>query len=255
MDLFALSIDVDWAPDFVIETISSELRQYGIKATWFVTHDSPALHRVLRGTDLFEIGIHPNFGLQSSHGETPDQILTFMRTLVPDAVSMRTHQFHQSSRLLALAHATYGIAIDSSLLLPEVAHLRPFTLYLEPSKTPLVRVPVFWEDDVEMYNPAKSWSMDASKHFLPGLKVYTFHPMHVYLNNDSTQSTEKLRAYGPRSTWTAAMLEPFVNRTTPGSGTFFRAWCRHVASTQRRTYTLAEIVGQWRMESSIECHD
>ncbi|HET7110393.1 MAG TPA: hypothetical protein VFI41_05940, partial [Gemmatimonadales bacterium] len=32
------TLDVDWAPDCVIDHVAEELRQAGVPATWFVTH-------------------------------------------------------------------------------------------------------------------------------------------------------------------------------------------------------------------------
>ena len=42
----ALTLDVDWAPDFMIDFAAEILVEHGVRATWFVTHDSPALTRL-----------------------------------------------------------------------------------------------------------------------------------------------------------------------------------------------------------------
>ena len=38
-----LTFDVDWAPDFVIESAAAMLRERELRSTWFVTHEAPAL--------------------------------------------------------------------------------------------------------------------------------------------------------------------------------------------------------------------
>jgi hypothetical protein len=35
--------DIDWAPDFVIDSVAATLVQIGVQTTWFVTHSSPAV--------------------------------------------------------------------------------------------------------------------------------------------------------------------------------------------------------------------
>ena len=55
-----LTIDIDWAPDFVILDTVELLLKYNVVATILVTHDSPLLQD-LRSHKNFEFGIHPNF--------------------------------------------------------------------------------------------------------------------------------------------------------------------------------------------------
>ena len=38
---YLIFLDVDWTLDFVIEYVANILVEHGIKATWFLTHDSP----------------------------------------------------------------------------------------------------------------------------------------------------------------------------------------------------------------------
>ncbi len=71
MSRAAITLDVDWAPDFMIDAAAQALVDREVKATWFVTHASPAVERLREHPDLFELGIHPNFLAGSSHGATP----------------------------------------------------------------------------------------------------------------------------------------------------------------------------------------
>jgi len=36
--MIALTLDIDWAPDWMIEKVAEMLLKYGVKATWFATH-------------------------------------------------------------------------------------------------------------------------------------------------------------------------------------------------------------------------
>ena len=40
---YILTIDLDWAPDWMIEYVANELIRAQVKATWFVTHASHAV--------------------------------------------------------------------------------------------------------------------------------------------------------------------------------------------------------------------
>ena len=55
-----LTFDIDWASDFVLEYCIDLIESAQVKATFFVTHETPLLER-LRENPNFELGIHPNF--------------------------------------------------------------------------------------------------------------------------------------------------------------------------------------------------
>ena len=55
-----LTFDIDWAHDDIIRDCVALVEDAGVKATFFITHESPIIDE-LRGNDLFELGIHPNF--------------------------------------------------------------------------------------------------------------------------------------------------------------------------------------------------
>ena len=56
---YALTFDIDWAPDFAILHCLELLENAGCKATFFATHNTTLNHEIIdRGHNL---GIHPNF--------------------------------------------------------------------------------------------------------------------------------------------------------------------------------------------------
>lgn len=113
----AVTFDIDWAPDWIIEEVASILIDNRVKATWFVTHASPAIEKLRQMPDLFELGIHPNCLSGSTQGNTEDEVLSHMKEIVPEAISMRTHGLYQTSNFLMKAVRDYGIEIDVSILL------------------------------------------------------------------------------------------------------------------------------------------
>jgi len=207
-----LSFDVDWAPDFVIDHVSELCVAGGAKSTWFVTHASAATERLGHHKNLIELGLHPNFMAGSTHGSTSDEVIAHCRGLVPGAVSIRTHGVFQSGPLLAQLVEKAGVKIDSSILLPEMPHIRPVRL-----PTPagwLMRVPCFWADDYHLLKAEDDWSLSRYQD-MPGLQTYVFHPIHVYLNSISPRQYDRVRTVIPDlSSASRRDLAPFVNKSS-----------------------------------------
>lgn len=195
MDPVVLTFDLDWAPDFAIDSVADLLVERRTRATWLITHASPAVDRLRQHADLFELGIHPNFRSGSTHGSAIDSVLEHCMEIVPEAVSMRTHSLVQSTPLLARVVATTPIRTDASLLLPRVPGLRPFEQPYDGNV--LLRVPFDWEDDVEMEFAAPRWDARAVLRE-PGMRTFNFHPMLVYLNARDMTPYRTVRSVGPR---------------------------------------------------------
>ncbi len=180
MNEVVLTLDIDWAPDCAIDWIATELILRDVRATWFVTHESPAVGRLRDRPDLFELGIHPNFLSGSTHGSSPGAVLDHCLKLVPDASSLRSHALVMSTPLLARIASDTPITTDSSLFMPYFPQLRP--LEFRAGGRTLIRVPYYWEDDDEMEQPTPCWRLARLLGIGGGLKVFDFHPIHVYMN-------------------------------------------------------------------------
>jgi hypothetical protein len=242
-NFFAFTVDVDWAPDYMIDYMSDAFIQAGVKCTWFVTHSSPAIDR-LRNHPLFELGIHPNFLPGSTHGNTEDAVMKHCLELVPGAKSVRTHALVQNSRLLWNMRRKYNLQTDCSLFLPFTPHLIPHTLCHSAAEIPLVRIPFFWEDDVECLRPVRSWNAQMSDIHVHGLKMFNFHPMYVGLNEDDFSRYERVKAELCRGRTlfdlTAEELIPFTNIGS-GVNTFFKGILEHIRINHLPTFTASEI--------------
>jgi hypothetical protein len=209
-----ITLDIDWAPEFAIDAVAARLRDATVRATWFVTHATPAVDRLREAPELFELGVHPNFFAGSSHGTSIDEVLAHVKALVPEARSTRSHGLYQSSQLLAAIARDDRLDVDVSLFLPGHQHLRPVTQRL--LGTAITRVPYCWSDDHEMEEERPTWSLAA----LPsgeGLKVLNFHPIHVFLNAASTAPYRALQASG--GLLPAASRADAERHVEPGSGT------------------------------------
>ncbi|MHB8693421.1 MAG: polysaccharide deacetylase WbmS family protein [Solirubrobacteraceae bacterium] len=223
-----MTLDVDWAPDFAIDFVAERLVAQGVRATWFVTHRSAAIDRLVERGDLFELGIHPNFASGSSHGATAEAVLEHSLKLVPQARAMRTHSLIQSSRLLDLVLTRTNITSDLSIFLPGAAHLGPVEYTLH-GRT-LFRLPYFWEDDYEFGQSHPCWTMQEHLTEQRGLRIFNFHPIHVYLNSvQPAPYAELKRVAGHIGSVPEAAAAAFVH-DGPGTRSLFDELTAHLAA-------------------------
>jgi hypothetical protein len=224
-----LTIDIDWAPDFVIDWVSGRLIEAGVRATWMVTHASPAVDRLRGRPDLFELGIHPNFLSRSTHGQSQEDVLRHCLALVPDAACLRTHGLVQSTAILDLILTQTAIRADLSLFLPHARLSEPVEYWWEGRK--LVRIPYVWEDDFEMMRPAPVWQFDELDGSAPGFAVLDFHPIHVYLNQPDLKAYDELK----RRSGNLHLATPAQAADLIGSGAGPRTMFDSVVERLRRT--------------------
>lgn len=183
----AITLDVDWAPDFVVAECADILRKFGVPATFFATHQSSLLKEIERDKD-FEVGIHPNFLPGTTHGNNHTEIMDTMMDLVPKAKSIRTHGLFQTSNLFHLLQCQYSqICYDFSLFLPGNNHLKPFNFQVEKGRR-LTRVPYQWEDDLYWISPTNKIIFNEATY-----QIFDFHPIHVYLNSPNSDNYNKMK--------------------------------------------------------------
>lgn len=218
MNDFIITLDVDWTPDFIIEQVARDLTARKVKTTWFITHASPSLSLLRRNPELFELGIHPNFMPDSTHGTSSDKVLSHCMTLVPEATSMRTHAGMQSIPLINKIMASTPIVLDSSLYLPHMEGIQPVSYWSQGKE--LLRAPIFWEDDLEMERPDGCWTLEALTCFKNGLKVFAFHPIHTHMNTRKMTQYRELQSRVPLSQLTPSDL-PLRSLSEQGSGSLF----------------------------------
>lgn len=186
-----LTFDIDWASDEVLNYTVDILEKYDVAATFFVTHDTPALQRIKENPKL-ELGIHPNFNFllngSFDNGQNIHEVLKGILEIVPEAKSVRSHSMTQSSHILE-AFKLFGLTHDANHFISVIAEidLKPWIHW-----NGLIRCPYFWEDDVH-YIEKDEYSVDQllSRN---GLKIFDFHPIHVYLNTEAADRYEKSRA-------------------------------------------------------------
>ena len=211
-----LTFDLDWCSDPVLAYTLDLLERRDVHATFFVTHETPLLERI-RENPKFELGVHPNFNFlldgDFRYGSTSRSVIDHFMSIVPDAVSVRSHSLVQSSGILK-SFSEAGLTHDCNLLLP--CALRPEAHF--HWQCDLVRVPYIFEDDVECLS---DWANLATlRECLEDsfLKVMDWHPIHVFLNSDNMNRYEASRA----SRADVQRLPGFVNEGQFGAREFLR---------------------------------
>ncbi len=243
-----ITLDIDWAPDFILQLVADKLRAKKIKATWFVTHDSLTI-QALAASDQFEIGIHPNFFPGSTQGAEPDLVMKYLLGIYPGAVSVRTHGLFQSSNLLKHLVDKYGIKYDSSLFLPNMPHIQPHELYFKDSEA-LLRFPYFWADYTESNHPYPCFSFTDPRHHVHGMKIYNFHPVHIALNSNGTGHYERMKHSLGEKAASPADIAMHRNNGSSGTGTFFDELLEYISAEEDHGSTLSDVATQWRRECS-----
>lgn len=237
MDAYAITLDVDWAPDCAIEAAATSLIRHGVKATWFITHASPVLELLRQHPGLFELGIHPNFLHGSTHGKEVPEILDHLMSIVPEARCLRSHDLYQSTRVFRTIMQRTPIQVDLSLFLPGQTQSRPFEFSLAEGS--LTRIPYFWEDDVEAEKTTPNW--EASRYLGSGLRVFDFHPIHIALNSANMSAYGRLKTEAPQLDQVSAQQIAQCRQSGAGCGQLFEQLVEQIAA--RETYRVKDLAG------------
>lgn len=214
-DAVFLTFDIDWACDDVLQHNIDLIENNGLKATFFVTHETPLLDRMRENPNI-ELGIHPNFNFliegDFRYGKNYREVTEYYLKMVPDAVSIRSHTLVQGSQILE-TFEQHGLKYDVNLLIPQNAGmtLKPFVHWNQKMQ----RLPYFWEDDVHIIYDDN----DDVKIYLntPGLKIFDFHPIHLFLNTENLDRYTKSKPHMQD----VSKLNDFINRESFGTLDFF----------------------------------
>lgn len=183
-----LTFDIDWAHDEILKDTLNIAQEACVPVTWFVTHATPVLEDI-RSLNRQELGVHPNFNSLldgfSNNGSSAEKIVKGLLDIVPEAKSIRSHSMTQSSRLLDLFQS-FGLTHEVNHFIPQHSgiELKPWRLWNR-----LCKVPYFWEDDLHVLYDSISITQTEPAELAAvlgrGLKVFDFHPIHIFLNTES----------------------------------------------------------------------
>lgn len=239
--MYSLTFDIDWAPDFILEDIMVRLEGFGLKATFFATHPASVLEQP---PDWLEVAWHPNFLPNSTQGHSEREILDTLAEWFPQAKGVRSHSMYWHGAL-ASVYQSYGLVYDSSLLMPGCPHLQAY------QHCGLWRIPVWWNDGLHLHNQVDCSSLPIADLESPGLKVFQFHPIHIYLNSNQLRDWHRVKGALELSRGfqfvTKDQLMPFC-KPGNGIGTFFDLLCSWLRERNSITFCLSELSDQERSE-------
>jgi len=223
----AITLDVDWAPDYAIEDVAQLLIDRTVKATWFATHCSPALAFLRKHADLFEVGIHPNFNPGSSHGATMSQVVSHCLELVPEAVSARSHGLIQSDYLWRHYAESTPIQNECSTFLGHAPQVYASRFFWRGKG--ISRIPYNYQDNIEMDRPTPIWDAERFLEGKSGIQVLDFHPFYLYTNAFSMEAFESVKKIGrPFHEMPEDELLP-LRREGPGARSMFIGLLNYLA--------------------------
>ncbi len=192
-DKFFITIDIDWAPDHVIQYAHKLLADAGVVSTWFVTHETEMLNQ-LKQDPLIDLGLHPNFNPllmqgKDTKGKDAETVIRNIQHLVPETKLIRSHSLTQSSTLLNL-FADGGFSHECNMYLPLNSGIeaKPFS-----HSEGMLRCPHIWEDDLSLFDEYGFEQVFTKLVDAKGLKILGFHPIHIYLNTDKLERYESVK--------------------------------------------------------------
>ncbi len=189
----AVTVDLDWACEAAIVELLEHLRGEEIPATVFVTHASPG---VISRMNELEVGLHPHFGVDSSHGATMDEVVRSVIALPHNLPAFRCHRFAVSNQIRA-AMVAAGMRVSSNVC-TDLEVVAPFR-----ERSGLLEIPIFLEDGGYLQRRHTLGSADGLTSLLGerGPKVILLHPMHFAINTPHFEYMADIKRSVTRPAW------------------------------------------------------
>ena len=203
-----LSFDVDWAPDYMLDDLINLLGD--APATFFITHNSKCVRKI---EDNYSVGTHPNLSKGSSQGDGIDQCIEFFKKKKLSKFTLnRFHILGFSYRDL-VALSKEGLELDSSSLFLNHHYLTPHF----QNELNIVNAPYFWEDGMRLNNKV-SYNDSFINYNCPGLKIFDFHPIDIYLNTYSIEHRNEFKfSFDSVINAKKGDAEKFINKSHRGT--------------------------------------
>ena len=226
--VLVLTVDTDWAPVECLLDLLELLNVSNIKGTFFSTSEQDV--GTLSG---YDIGIHPNFQGASQDEKAVAGEISSCLARFPTAQGLRSHALLISTRhYLILRDRFPDIRYTSNYYMPGVAGLEPFV-----SQAEIPEFPIYWMDHLHLERHNRidiEKVLEETKR--PGLKVFDFHPYHVFINSSDMEHVALAREHYHN----AAELVHF-RRKAPGVRTFFQSLLEAIDRYSWTTVTFGEL--------------
>lgn len=193
MSELIITIDLDWACEAAIEETLAFFDQYSIKPTIFTTHNSSIVESVIND---IEVGLHPYFANDSSHGTTIIEVVKHVMDLPHNIPAFRCHRF-ANCNLSNQAMLDAGMILSSNVC-TDLEVVSPFK-----NRFDLLEVPIFMEDGGYLWrnHPLEITYELKSKIKKDSAKVILIHPMHFVLNTPNFKYMYDIKQSVSRNGW------------------------------------------------------
>jgi hypothetical protein len=193
MKKLIITIDLDWACEIAIEETLNFFQERNISPTVFTTHFSKTVEDRMKHLD---VGLHPFFGENSSHGKSINEVVKNITNLPHNLKAFRCHRFgvcNLSKQTLKEA----GMLISSNVC-TNLESINPFQ-----DRFGLLEVPIFLEDGGYLWqkHPLKITTVLKKAIANPGPKVILIHPMHFVVNTPHWDYMRSIKESTNRKRW------------------------------------------------------
>lgn len=213
----AISIDIDWACEAAIELTLDYFEKKKVPVTVFTTHNSKVVKDRLKN---IEVGLHPYFDTQSSHGDTIEKTVATVLNLPHNLNAYRCHRFLVSNEIQE-AMKQAGMKCASNVC-TNLEIIPPFF-----NRFNLLEIPIFIEDGAYLYNnhPLEMSSLLKKSLVSEGLKTLLIHPMHFVLNSPNWEYMVQIKKKCDRKKWNEMAKTDLLNLKNheKGIGTLFKS--------------------------------
>lgn len=213
--MIGISFDTDWQDGEVLQFTLDLLKKYHIKATFFCTDKTKVK---IKG---HEIAIHPNFASKDS----PAMIIKKLKKDFPSSRGLRSHGIATSNEIILRAQKE-KIKYQSNYLMYLKKNIEPIKIYK------MTELPIYWMD--YYYLATEKHPRFRLKDFKlnqPGLKIFDFHPIHLYLNTISLKQYLKCKK-DPKN------QRKYINENKPGIKTLLTTLLEEIGPGDYRLKTL-----------------
>lgn len=229
--MFVISIDSDWAIEPLIKDTVEILKEYGIKATFFLTNKID--FNILNG---HELAIHPKFTTFSNQEKILSKTLDILPT--KRCKGSRSHRMYCNSPLIA-SYEKFGIEYDSNFDIPESSMCNPFFF----KGVDVLEIPVYLTDDGQ-FSTMSSFDLEGVNLDDSGVKVFLFHPFHIYMNTASNADYQKNKPYYKNFKY----LQKNRNTAKKGTRNLFLNLLDYIENNDIKTKTMEQVNNIWRQK-------
>ena len=237
MDDLVITIDTDWTSDKVLESCFDLLNNYKVRATFFCTGPLNIDENKLKN---HELAIHPNYKNIKRLGKEIEELLK----IYPQTKGIRSHSLFTFSRLYPI-YKRFNLKYESNYFMYFQENIKPFLM-----ENNILQLPIYFEDDFHLsmfenldLKRREAFSLKNLPLKKPGLKIFAFHPIHIFINTHQWEFYQQVKKYYHQP---KKLLEFRERQKQQGIRNLFEELLSYIKENKIPSKTLYEINCNWR---------